>query len=711
MLQVSQSECGLVACATLMHILGGGPSLRSLRIRYEPGRDGMSIRQLSQLLRENGFPPTVLRVQEHGYREVATPYIAYWKNSHYLTVEKVGRRRVVVLDPASGRRRMTHEEFQESFSGFIVTASAADETRSFERESSPWGVVTPFIRSRPQMAAGLIVLALLTSGATIALPQLASGAITRLIQGAELSGSLILLLGILLGFVLIGLVNTIVSVSAAIAVGRDISVTTFRHMLDLPFKYFAVRARGDLLYRLHATQQLEQLLTSDLARGVSALLVVIAASTTMILMSPALGLTAVAIIAVMLVGLAYARRQSAQWSDAEAQHESTANSIQVDSITTISLVKSTGLENDSVDTWLRSYDEALNWRRRRSYLDGAVQTVVGFLQSFAPLVLTVMAMAGLLGPTMQPGDALAFQMLSAAFFAQTTVIAQLATRIGQASAAVTRLEDVLRTPADQTFAKGDKKTVGRRVVLSNVSYGYSNLAEPVLRDISLTADKGCKIAIVGPSGSGKSTLAKLVVGLVSPWGGEISFDGSPIGSHKRESFRDQVIYVEQEPALRNTSIRDNIAWGRDWLSDSDIITAAKNAGIHDGIVAMPMGYKTQIVQNGTNLSGGERQRVALARALVVEPRVIVLDESTSALDRPIERHVMESLRRSSATRIVIAHRLETIRDSDQIYVLDAGKVIGNGTHESLLDECELYSRMYRKEREADTRLGKAELND
>ncbi len=701
-MQVTESECGLVACTVLMHGLRAGPSLRSLRAKYDIGRDGMSIRQLHHLLRDNGFDPKVLRVIGEGYRQLSTPYVAYWNNSHYVTVERLRPHRVVVIDPASGRRALSHAEFQESFSGVAICASPTSRACKVQNDPTPWRILLPFVKAHPRRLVALMLLSFLTVLSTLAMPRVASAAISSLLGGSDALPQYVLLLGILFAFALIGVVNTLVSVSAAIAMGRDISKGTFAHLLSLPFRYFAVRGRGDLLYRLHATQTLEDFLTVDLARGLSATLLVVCAGGVMVATSPLLGGLVLLEFLAILGGLALARRYTSRLSDLEAQHESAANSVQVDTISTISLVKSTGLEDEVLRAWSESYEQLLGWRRRRSYLDGTVQTVVGFLQSFSPLVFTVAAMAGVAGSPMAAGDALAFQMLSAALFGQVMVIAQLATRIGHASASVRRLDDILSTPPEHTFTENGKTLVGREVAMSGVSYAYGSLSTPVLSDVSVKIEPGSQVAFVGPSGSGKSTIAKVLVGLVAPLSGEVTFDGVRLGAHDKRAFRDQVTYVEQESPLRNGSIRSNIAWGRAHLSDEDIQAAAKKAGIHSDITAMPMGYETQVTQNGANLSGGQRQRIALARALVIEPRIIVLDESTSALDRPVERHVLDSLNRSSATRIIIAHRLETVRDSDKIFVIQNGRVISTGRHEGLLAECKLYSDMYSRERRRDS---------
>ena len=253
-----------------------------------------------------------------------------------------------------------------------------------------------------------------------------------------------------------------------------------------------------------------------------------------------------------------------------------------------------------------------------------------------------------------------------------------------------RIEDVLKYPLDPVFAAPAKQEgksyekLSGEVELKNVTFGYSRLGEPLIRDFSIHIKPGSRVALVGASGCGKSTLSRLISGLYQPWSGEVLFDGQPINRIDRNVFTGSLAVVDQEIVLFEGTIEDNIKMWNKSIEDFEMILAARDARIYDAIMAREGGFYGSLTENGKDLSGGQRQRLEIARALAQDPTILILDEATSALDAKTEFELVNAVKARGITCIVIAHRLSTIRDCDEIVVLDHGVVTERGTHEELI---------------------------
>ena len=253
-----------------------------------------------------------------------------------------------------------------------------------------------------------------------------------------------------------------------------------------------------------------------------------------------------------------------------------------------------------------------------------------------------------------------------------------------------RVEDVMQYPTDPSFSDAplaedaDYSKLSGDVELKAVSFGYSRLGTPLIRDFSMHVRPGSRVAFVGPSGCGKSTLSKLISGLYQPWSGEILFDGKPISGIDRSVFTGSVAVVDQDIVLFEGSIADNIKMWDESIEDFEMILAARDAQIYDDIMAREGGFNGKLTEGGKDLSGGQRQRLEIARVLAQDPSVIIMDEATSALDAKTEYELVKAVKDRGITCIVIAHRLSTIRDCDEIIVLDHGQVVERGTHDELM---------------------------
>jgi ABC-type bacteriocin/lantibiotic exporter with double-glycine peptidase domain len=298
------------------------------------------------------------------------------------------------------------------------------------------------------------------------------------------------------------------------------------------------------------------------------------------------------------------------------------------------------------------------------------------------------------------GALVAFQSLMQSFLTPVNNLVGLGGKLQELRGDMNRLDDVLKykvapgllaTPGSRDLSASPQHKLSGHLELRNVTFGYSPLAGPLIRNFSLVMKPGSRVALVGSSGCGKSTIARLVMGLYDVWEGEILFDGKPRREIERHVLVNSLSLVDQEISIFEGTVRDNLTMWDTTIPNAEVVRAAKDARIHDVIAARQFGYDGTVGEGGTNFSGGQRQRLEIARALVSNPRIVVFDEATSALDPVTEMIVDDNLRRRGCTCLIVAHRLSTIRDCDEIIVLNKGLVVQRGTHDQLRDQEGLYA--------------------
>ncbi|MFB9390423.1 NHLP family bacteriocin export ABC transporter peptidase/permease/ATPase subunit [Streptomyces coeruleoprunus] len=702
-------ECGAACLAMVLAHHGRHVPLEELRIACGVSRDGSRASNLLKAARGYGLQAKGMQMEPAALAGVRGPAILFWEFNHYVvydgTGRRFGRRGVHINDPDKGRRFVAAEEFDTSFTGVVLVM---EPTPAFRRGGRRPGVLRA-VPARLRGTTGTLLAALLASLLLVAvgaaLPALSRTYIDLFLIGGQTS-----VLGAL--FASMGVMAALTAVltwlqQANLLRGRIIASTLgsarfLRHLMRLPVTFFAQRSPADLVQRLQSNDAVAETLARDLAAaGVDGVVVVLYA---LLLWTydPQLTVVGVGVALLNVVAMRIVLRLRATRTQKLRADNARLTNTSYTGLQLIETMKATGGENGWFRRWAGQHATTLEEQQRLGVPSAALAVVAPALATLnSALILWIGGLRAVEGH-LSIGLLVAFQALVTRFTAPITRLNGVAGRIQDFAADVARLKDVESFPADRLYARpGGSDTSTRRltghVELEDVTFGYSPLDEPLLKGFSLAVGPGRQVALVGGSGSGKSTVSRLISGLYAPWEGTIRVDGQRLEDIPRGALAASVSFVDQDVFLFEGTVRDNVALWDPSVPDEAVVAALRDAALYDEVIARrPEGIHGRVEQDGRNFSGGQRQRLEIARALVRRPSVLVLDEVTSALDARTEQVVMENLRRRGCACVVIAHRLSTVRDSDEIVVLDHGTVVERGRHEDLLAAGGAYAELVRE---------------
>ncbi|MFF4418234.1 peptidase domain-containing ABC transporter [Streptosporangium sp. NPDC001559] len=687
-LQNTATECGAACLAMVLSYHGRRVSLQEISDRLQIGRDGLSAKALREGAVECGLKSRAFSLAPADLERVPLPAIVHWEFKHFVVVERWAPDRVDVVDPGLGRRRLTAEEFDEGFTGVLL---AFEPGPGFEKGRSSAGAawrrrfVRALLARRKGLLAQVVLASLLLQLLGLALPFFSEALVDRVLpSGAR---DLLPLIGV--GLVLaaatqlaVGYLRSVLLVAIRASADAELTGGVVSHLVALPYRYFALRGKGDLMTRAGSVAVLRDMLTGQV---LSALLDGPLALGYMVLVfgwDAVMGLCLLGFAAAQVLLLLVTARKVSRLTQEELNAFSATQSQLIQAIGGIETLKASGAEHRAVEQWSRHFTTQLNADMRGGLAQGLLEASLGTLRLLAPLALLWIGAWRVLDGELTLGALLALNALAGAALTPLGSLMASLQGLQQAGAHFDRLSDILASEPEQVAGIEVLRLRGS-IELHGVGFRHDPRGPWTLRGISVSISPGQKVALVGPSGAGKSTLARLLLALHTPSEGRVSYDGVPLPELNLRSLRRQFGVVTQEPSLFTGSIRENIALNAPDAPMERIVQAAELACLHEEICAMPMGYETVLMEGG-GLSGGQRQRLALARALLSRPRILLLDEATSNLDSTTEARIEANLGWLTQTRIVIAHRLSTVKDADLILVVDQGGIVERGTHEGLL---------------------------
>ncbi|MBR6953857.1 MAG: NHLP family bacteriocin export ABC transporter peptidase/permease/ATPase subunit [Clostridia bacterium] len=707
-MQMEALECGAACLAMILAYYQKWVPLEQVRLDCGVSRDGSRMKNIYLAGKHYGLEAHGYRMELEGLKKAASfPCIIHWEFNHFVVLDGFRGDRAVINDPARGRVLVSMEQFDQSFTGFCLTfAPGPDFVPSGKRKST-----LDFARKRLRGAGPAVAFVTLT-GVIAYLFGIINPTMSRIFYDRLLSRRapewllpFIGVMGALAAFQLIVEWTTAVyslKINGKMAIEGNASYMW--KVLRLPMSFFSQRLSGDILQRKGANASIAGTLVNTVAPLALNTVMMVFYLIVMLQYSPVM--TAVGLGSLVL-NLLVARYLSARRVNMKRVQLRDAGKLSAATLSGISMaetIKASGAEAGFFRKW-SGYQASVNKQEVRfSTLNARVGLIPQFISTASNYLVLFLGVRLAMEGSFTLGMIATFQGLLSSFMRPASTLINAGQAIQEMRTEMERIEDVMEYPDDPVIARDAPVEEGKQyaklrgeIRITGLTFGYSRLDDPVISDFSMHVKPGQRVAIVGASGCGKSTVSKLITGLYEPWAGEILFDGKPIGEIDRSVFTGSVAMVDQDIVLFEDTIANNIRMWDDTIADYEVILAARDAQIHDDILARPGGYQGRLNENGRDLSGGQRQRLEIARVLAQDPAIIILDEATSALDAKTEYDLTKAIKDRGITCIVVAHRLSTIRDCDEIIVLDKGTIVERGTHEALFAKGGAYAELVTSE--------------
>jgi len=723
-LQLEMVECGAASLAMVMAYHKKWIPLERLRVDCGVSRDGSSAKAILKVARMYGFEAKGFRAEPSNLKAIPMPCIIHWNMNHFVVLARITTKLAFINDPARGEVKVPMGQFKISFSGIVIAITPGKDFEPGGKPVSVW----PFAKERLKGSVPVFVFIIAVSALTAIIGILAT-LMNRVFVDDLLSGNrpewAFGFIALFLAFQFLSVMLSIIDTRTNLKITAKFAVVSsgmfMWHALRLPVEFYSSRNAGDIAERQGENDGVSMSLIQLFAPlFINALMVIFYL---FIVLRYSVLLTAIGFSS-LLINYAtgkFITNKSVDISRVSSRDMGKLGAMTVSGIEMIETIKSAGAEDGFFEKW-SGLHAAVNDSKIKNM---KLNLSFGLIPQFVSQIMNIAVLIGgaylMIRGEMTVGIFFAFQGFLSAFLAPFSKILNAKLKMQQTKVSMERVQDVFNYSTDVTYGElgvgseelgvrdegvehspvsvGDGvldvphyaagsepyRKLSGAVEIKNLTFGYNRLAPPLLENFNLTLRQGDSLALVGASGCGKSTIAKLISNLYKPWSGEILFDGKTADEAPREIFTSSVSVIDQDIVLFQDSINNNIKTWDKSIEDFEVILAARDAQIHSTIIDRDGGYSAGVLEGGKNFSGGERQRLEIAGALANDPTIVILDEATSALDAKTEYDVIKAIRDRGITTIIVAHRLSTIRDCNEIIVLDKGKVVQRGTHDVLFN--------------------------